>query len=339
MNSSKEIETGHLLESLVQGAALELYLTPKPGLVDLSDCGSHPDLSLTTMENSIHSIADYLLELQRSLASGERFEHQIAIARRAERNMNRLLGTNTHKGYLFLSGIMLIANWRSRFRDESSLRSTIAALARYFFSSKEVENTNGHQARQRFRAGGIIREACAGYPSLFNAALPAFRRIIALTGCFRTASFAMLARLMQTVEDTTTLHRSGDFGLSRIRRDGGILEALIEEGGDYLSWLRELNRLYTLKRITMGGVADMLALAYGYLIHRGEIILRDKDTCAASSAACCFDELSILIRRRPACAIWFGQPFAAGLQYEVPPAVCRREALEEMLLSVCSPAW
>ena len=32
---------------------MELYLTPKPGLVDLADNGSHPDLSVPIMERSI----------------------------------------------------------------------------------------------------------------------------------------------------------------------------------------------------------------------------------------------------------------------------------------------
>jgi len=44
-----------------------------------------------------------------------------------------------------------------------------------------------------------------------------------------SASFAMLARLMQTVEDTTALHRCGLAGLERIREDGARLERLWPE--------------------------------------------------------------------------------------------------------------
>ena len=36
--------------ALADGVKAELYLTPKPGLVDLHDCGSHDDLSLVVVE-------------------------------------------------------------------------------------------------------------------------------------------------------------------------------------------------------------------------------------------------------------------------------------------------
>lgn len=321
MNSFSHPEIERLAEALVKGAALELYLTPKPGLVDLADCGSHPDLSLSTMESSIHSVADYLLELYRSLSAGERFEHQVAVAKRAERGMQSALGTNTHKGYLFLSGLLLIAHWHAPYREERSLRATLSSLADDFFSGRRRRSTNGQRARERFRAGGIVAEAVAGLPSLFDA-LPAFRTSLARGGCLRSASFAMLARLMQSVEDTTTLHRGGSFALSRVRRDGARLERLLEEGGECTPFLNDLNRLYTLKGITMGGVADMLALSFGYLIFRGEIILRDDLSAPPPSHSHSLAELSPLIRSRPASAAWFGQPLAAGLQYLVPPTAC-----------------
>ncbi len=338
MNSPYFLEIGHLVESLVKGAALELYLTPKPGLVDLADCGSHPDLSLSTMEHSIHSVADYLLELYRSLSAGERFEHQIAIAKRAERGMHAILGTNTHKGYLFLSGLLLIAHWHSRSQNEYSLRATLSSLASDFFHTSGEKSTNGHHVRKRFKTGGIVKEAVEGFPSLFNAALPAFRASVARHGCFKTASFAMLAQLMQHVEDTTTLHRSNIFGLSRIRRDGLALERTIAEGGDVTSFLSNLNRLYILKSITMGGVADMLALSYGYLIFRGEIILTDEVACINCGDTYFLEELSPQIQTRSASTVWFGQSFTDGLQYEVPSgALC--EALLETLQTVRCTAW
>ncbi|MRR10391.1 2-(5'-triphosphoribosyl)-3'-dephospho CoA synthase, partial [bacterium] len=54
MNSSRIVEIERFAQALVKGAAMGLYLTPKPGLVDLADRGSHPDLSLEKMERSLH---------------------------------------------------------------------------------------------------------------------------------------------------------------------------------------------------------------------------------------------------------------------------------------------
>lgn len=274
MNSSPLTETEQLAAALAEGAALELYLTPKPGLVDLSDCGSHPDLTLATMERSLTYISVYLQDLLSSLKAGESFDHQARIGVRAEQTMYQVLGTNTHKGYLFLSGLLLVARWRTPSSHDQALRSTVAALASEFFQAGEEQTTNGGQVRGRYRAGGIVQEALDGFPALFDEALPAYRAAVAQGSCFRRASFAMLARLMQTVEDTTTLHRGGTLGLSRIRRDGRMLEKILDEEADVMAFLNGLNRDYIRMNLSMGGVADMLGLSYGYLITRGDIALK-----------------------------------------------------------------
>jgi triphosphoribosyl-dephospho-CoA synthase len=52
----------------------------------------------------------------------------------------------------------------------------------------------------------------------------------------------MLARLMQTVEDATALHRCGLAGLERIREDGARLERLLERSGDHVGFLQGAQR-------------------------------------------------------------------------------------------------
>jgi triphosphoribosyl-dephospho-CoA synthase len=271
MNSSHFSEIECLADALVKGAAMELYLTPKPGLVDLADCGSHPDISLSLMEHSLHYLAGYMDELLNSLVSGEDFAHQVAIGMRTEKAMIADLGTNTHKGYLFLSGLLLVAKWRAHSSDNRYVRDSIESLACEFFEQKRETTSKGGRARGRYGAGGIVREAMNGLPALFDEALPVFLEASKRHGCQRTASFAMMGRLMQRVEDTTTLHRCGTLGLARIRRDGRRLEEIIEAGGDYILFLQSINREYIRMNLTMGGVADMIGLSYAYLIASGAL--------------------------------------------------------------------
>lgn len=271
MNSSRHSDLETLARALARGASMELYLTPKPGLVDLMDNGSHPDLSVPLMEQSIGIVADYLEEIVESLMAGELFACQKDIAIRAERRLYDELGTNTHKGYIFLAGMLLIAHRHAEAADEVSVRGALCAISQAFFSTSTGQDTNGERARKRFNTGGIVREAIEGYPSLFEEALPAFRRALARHGCSTTASFAMMARLMQTVDDTTTLHRAGPEGLERVRRDGRVLERIIDEEGDFIAFLEDLNRQYKRLNLTIGGVADMLGIAFGCLLARGEI--------------------------------------------------------------------
>ena len=276
MNSLPNSELEKLAAALVTGARLELYLTPKPGLVDLADSGAHSDLSIPVMELSIAYVADYLDAMVSSLATGEPFAAQRRIGMAAEQRLLATLGTNTHKGFIFLSGMLLIARRHAASGDEGAIRAALSALAGKFFESGARAATNGQQAKTKYGAGGIVSETLAGFPSIFVEALPAFRVTRKQSGDFLAASFAMLARLMQTVDDTTTLHRVGVQGLAQIKRDGRELEQRIARGADCIAYLEERNRAYIRMNITMGGVADMLAMAYGCLIASGEIA-QDRD--------------------------------------------------------------
>jgi triphosphoribosyl-dephospho-CoA synthase len=290
MNCSSPIALEALAGALIEGARRELELTPKPGLVDRADCGSHPDLSFGLMQRSIDLVAEYLSELVVSLSAGEGFAAQRAIAQRAEQRLFAELGTNTHKGYIFLSGMLLIARQRAGSADEDALRHALAALCTEFFApaagdssvarGDEGAQTNGGRARRQFNSGGIVAEALAGYPSVFEHGLPAYRAARRATATARargqaargdTASFALLARLMQNVDDTTTLHRAGPPGLARIKRDGARLERCIAAGDDHHALLDELNRDYVRANITIGGVADLIGICYALLIVDGEI--------------------------------------------------------------------
>ena len=234
MNSLRHSGLEDLAAALAAGALMELRLTPKPGLVDLMDSGSHPDLSVPLMEQSIGIVAQYLEEIVVSLRAEEPFVRQKEIAIRAEGRLYTELGTNTHKGYIFLSGMLLIARWHAASSDEPAVRATLSNLSSRFFATHEEKLSHGGRARREFHAGGIVAEAIKGFPSLFDHALPAYRSAMQRHDEVKTASFAMLARLMQTVEDTTTLHRAGPEGLALVRERGHELEQRVAAGNDYL---------------------------------------------------------------------------------------------------------
>lgn len=267
-------EIEKLATNLVRGAFLELYLTPKPGLVDMNDSGSHEDLSVTRMEESLSVVSAYLRDLSEAVKScADDFEEHIRIGNAAERTMLRMVGTNCHKGYIFLSGLLLAASAHAPKHDEGSMRQSVARLATMFFNSRDTGNSNGSRVRSIFRAGGVRTEAIRGLPCLFTEALPAYRQEIAFGGNRGSAVYAMLGRLMATVEDSTALHRCGMEGLETIREDGRTLQRMVAEREDFISFLSERNEVYRRKNLTMGGVADMLALSFAWLCHTGEFEL------------------------------------------------------------------
>jgi triphosphoribosyl-dephospho-CoA synthase len=185
--------------------------------------------------------------------------------------MHRRFGTNTHKGAIFLGGLLLTARQRRPHGDLARLSPAVASVAREVLDGRVLPESHGRDARGRFGVGGIVGEALAGLPSLFDVALPAGQAALARGLDAEGAAFAMLAALMGVVEDTTALHRCGEAGLARLRADGAVLRRMVLDGSDPRPTLRELNDAYRGLGLTMGGVADLLAMALGSAIHLGWI--------------------------------------------------------------------
>jgi triphosphoribosyl-dephospho-CoA synthase len=254
-----------LASSLAAGAQAELELTPKPGLVDRLDCGSHPDLSFDAMSRSIGLLPAYFDDLL-GHAFPPDLPECVEAGVRAERRMIETVGANTHKGYIFLSGLVLLAAGTGA--GSKDLRRQVAGMAQQILvprlrqgdSDRSATPSHGARARTDHAVGGIYREALLGLPSVFDAGLPVLAATPDLSGCTR---HHLMAVLMQTVEDTTAVHRCGPAGLARLRSDGATLQRLVDDGGDYLAWLAALNDDYRRLGLTMGGVADCMALCFG----------------------------------------------------------------------------
>jgi triphosphoribosyl-dephospho-CoA synthase len=266
--SSRRSALDRLALALAEGLWRELVLTPKPGLVDLEDPGSHADLTFELMVRSIGSVRAALLAIGASVSRGEPLGMQVALARDAEQRMLAAFGTNTHRGALFLGGVLVVALDRASTAEERALRRAVVETARELAPLLDLDATNEAGARSRHGVGGILREVTCGLPSVFDVALPAFRASTARDEPGETPSFRMLAGLMRTVEDTTALHRCGERGLSILREDGARLERALDEGRA-ISFLRERNAAYRRMNLTMGGIADLLGVAYGYLVYQG----------------------------------------------------------------------
>ena len=268
------IEPRIMAGALVFGARAELDLTPKPGLVDLYDSGSHPDLDHTRMVRSIELLPRYFQEVidirtgaGRWVAASDSLAVCIDAGRRAEARMEEAIGTNAHRGYIFLSGLMLLAACDVAHGDgmieaitpQVALRRAVVSVAGQFFAANRRPGADrpGARVRAALGLGGVRAEALAGLPSVFEAGLPAY---LAARSDF--AAFHALAALMQNVEDTTAVLRCGLAGLGRLRRDGAALQALLDRGDDPRPVLSAWNEEYRAQRLTMGGVADCLALVF-----------------------------------------------------------------------------
>ncbi|WP_249745251.1 triphosphoribosyl-dephospho-CoA synthase [Mesobacillus boroniphilus] len=258
----------HLANLAVKSLIEEAELTPKPGLVDKDNSGSHSDMTFKTMIQS----AEALEPTFRGIAEAS-FKHDLsqelreeiaAIGRRGEFEMLEATGgINTHKGAIWALGLLVSSIAMNP--DGSSLNKiafTAGELARFSDRNLTEQMTNGKRAKDRYGVNGAKGEAQQGFPHLIKVALPELftsrNRGIEENHCRINA----LVALMASVDDTCILHRGGAEALSctkslaaEILASGGVST---KQGWKLLGRLDQSMRKYN---ASPGGSADLLAAA------------------------------------------------------------------------------
>jgi triphosphoribosyl-dephospho-CoA synthase len=208
------------------------------------------------MEASISLLKPYLSEIADAAGRNAKLEELKEIGKRAEENMFRECGTNTHKGYIFLSGLVILSLMKYK-----NIREGISRESAKFFKM-DIPESNGSTTRKVYHIDGICGECMNGMPSVFEHSLPAMRSVFKNTYDEYPAKLMAMAKLMQHVQDTTSYHRCGEQGIEIIKKDGAELESILMEGGNPKVWLVEKNEQYKNIRLTMGGVADLLGITF-----------------------------------------------------------------------------
>lgn len=233
----------------------ELELTPKPGLVDLNDCGAHKDMDFATMSRSIEALKPHFVRMA-SLGTAESLPEHKDVAEAgllAEAAMLKATGgVNTHKGALFCMGITLIAAAHAYTAEKSisatALRRNIAALASGFTGEKD---SHGGEARRKYGLKGAAELAQDAYSDLFSDWLPFFRKVKER----EEGTLLTLLRIMSTLDDTNLYHRGGKEGADFARQTAiSLLDTFSIEG------MRQANSEFVARNLSPGGSADMLAL-------------------------------------------------------------------------------
>jgi triphosphoribosyl-dephospho-CoA synthase len=267
--AAPESDTAELAVTLAREAVRSLYqelaLYPKPGLVSLVDTGSHDDMDASTFVRSLFSLRRYFLDIALAGARGDGFDVLRQLGIEAERRMLVATGgINTHRGAIFSLGLLCAAAGRTGTGTGTQARALREALldgwGEALASHRGADTSHGASACARYAASGAREQAAAGFPAVFELALPVLRRTLAAGRGIRCARIDALFALMAALSDTNVYHRGGADG-ARIVRDTAT--RFMERGGsaapDWLQQAEAAHRIFIRHRLSPGGAADLLA--------------------------------------------------------------------------------
>jgi triphosphoribosyl-dephospho-CoA synthase len=256
----------------------ELYLTPKPGLVDRRNSGSHRDMDLHTFVCSANAIAGYFPRFvlagwqYAALPPVEVLQFVRPIGLEAERDMTLATqGVNTHKGGIFALGLLCTAAGRLLGMQVPTAATTLCEDVAAMCSGiveRELANvptprTAGEKLFQWHGLTGARGEAASGFATVREHALPTYLELARRGEQEDMALLQTLLLLMKHNKDTNLASRGGPGALAHVQH---AAHALLQAGGALhpLGRIRmtELDDDLIARNLSPGGSADLLAVTW-----------------------------------------------------------------------------
>jgi len=257
---------GRIAGLAVAALHLEVNTYPKPGLVSQIDNGAHHDMDAALLCRSAVTLGPYFARLAAAGAGAASMNRLRMIGIEAEEAMlSATGGVNTHRGAIFGLGLLCAAaGFRERYRPGISLGDIVRTLwATDIIRGPIPLHSHGTDVARKHGAGGARVEAAAGFPSLYEKALPALDEGMSLAdGHEEAARVHAIMRLIASVEDTNLLYRGGQGGLAFAQGEARRFLASGSVGmRDWQSMAVAMHRGFVSRRLSPGGCADLLAMA------------------------------------------------------------------------------
>lgn len=265
----------------------EVTLTPKPGLVDCANDGSHSDMTLATFIDSTAVLTAHFYRYIKIGFDNFRQDPQIIFnllreeGIEAERSMfDATNGINTHKGVNFsfalilgATGAYLAQNPNKNLKDSFTADDTraicqlIVPMTSHLIANdlqnlaEKEQLTYGEKLYLNYGIKGPRGEAAEGYPSLTKNALPYLRNHANSTSEKRFLQLKLLLHLMTFVEDANLIHRGGIGALRTVQKEAKELKDKNLASPDLCKQLSDYNDHLVQLHLSPGGSADLFALS------------------------------------------------------------------------------
>ena len=276
-------ELANYIASLAQRAILyEVSTTPKPGLVDRDNSGSHKDMDFFTFmaSSSVLYRGFYQCALEGLCFDEEESTKLLNKIRvhgiKCEIEMFQATnGVNTHKGIIFSVGILsaVIGNLYRKYGFQKFSMEVVCMEVKKVAEDlthrdfKDISNkkvlTHGERLYKEFGYKGIRGEIESGFITVQNNAMQILRDWDINKQCSMNDLFLeIIINLMAESEDTNVIIRGGIDSLVRVK---SISREFLKSGG-MRQWgarekLERINEDFINKNLSPGGSADLLAVS------------------------------------------------------------------------------
>ena len=257
-----------------QALLYEAATTPKPGLVDRENSGSHRDMDFFAFQASAAALYPYFAQCvkvgRETVDAQETFRRLRLAGKLAEGEMLRATGgVNTHKGAIFSMGILCGALGRlerEQWGNPGAVLAECAAMTKglvsedYVNLTLETAKTAGQKLYLQYGITGVRGQAEAGFPAVLNLGLPKLEAALAAGKSINEAGCAALLAMLADTVDTNMIHRGG---YELAKKTAEKLRILLEkEPFPSKATLEALNEEFVQKNLSPGGTADLLAMVY-----------------------------------------------------------------------------
>lgn len=253
----------------VKALLFEVLTTPKPGLVDCRNNGSHTDMDLFTFSSSASVLFPYFnkaYSLGWSSKDPKRcFTELRELGKDAEQAMFfETNGVNTHKGAIFTLGIVCCAAGFTAMNGGDIFQCCALMTKGTTDELKDDSQmeTNGKRLFAKYGIRGIRGELEDGLPSVRTVGLPLLEEYLEKGLSLDDAGSRVLIALVSQLSDTNMIARGGKEKADKAMK---IAKALVSSGSFGHSDIEELDEYFISQNLSPGGSADLLAVCF--LLH------------------------------------------------------------------------
>lgn len=272
-----------IAQSGVRSLLYEVLISPKPGLVDRFNNGSHHDMDMFTFIDAISALTPYFKKylevgVSHDGSPKELFQKSREVGYDAEMAMMEATNyINTHKGANFTFALVLCATGyllkenkvAIPFREEDTIclfdyvSLMSKGLVSHDFSSldKKEKLSYGEKLYLQYGISGIRGVAEEGYPVITQYVMPYLRNNLVSNHIhFEKIFLHALSLIMSEVEDTNLIHRGGMASYNEIKNRAKEIY-LSNTPQTITESFHTLDKELIDKHLSPGGAADLLSLS------------------------------------------------------------------------------